>query len=168
MVIKSKKIKKLALFLYQKRVLTQADAIHATSEIEAKNLIANNLGNNIKIIGHGIEIDNKYFPKIIKGELKKLIFFSRIHEKKGLIELLSIWNKLKFKNNWQLEIYGPVSNVTYYKKILNFIENQKLEKEIKVLGSVFDEASKKKSFLRLLHLYFLAKVKILASQLEKL
>ncbi len=145
--LSQKKIKKkLALFVYQKRVLNQADAIHATSEIEAKNLILNNLGKKIKIIGHGIEIDNKYFPKKIKGKLKKLIFFSRIHEKKGLIELLRIWNKLKFKNNWQLEIYGPVSNATYYKNILNFIKNQKLEKEIKVLGSVFDEASKKKIF----------------------
>ena len=56
-------------------------------------------------------------------------------------------DKLKFKKNWQLEIYGPVSNDLYFKNILNFISKNNLENEIKVLGSVFNEQKKKKIFL---------------------
>ena len=75
---------------------------------------------------------------------------------------------LKFKKNWQLEIYGPVSNDLYFKNILNFISKNNLENEIKVLGSVFNEQKKKKFFMKLTGLYFQVKVKILGSQLEKL
>ena len=145
--LNQKKIKKkLALFFYQRKVLNLADVVHATSKIEAKNLVINNLGKKIKIIGHGIEINKSFVPKIKKDQVKKLIFFFIIHEKKGLIELIKIWDKLKFKKNWQLEIYGPVSNDSYFKNIVNFISKNNLENEIKVLGSVFNEQKKKKIF----------------------
>ena len=42
---------------------------------------------------------------------KKAIFFSRIYEKKGLLELVNSWKVLNIPN-WVLEIYGPVSDNT--------------------------------------------------------
>ena len=73
--------KKIAWYLYQKKILNSADVLHATSEIEAQNLVSNNVGKKIVTIAHGIDILDKK-NLIMKTNKEKLIFFSRIHEKK--------------------------------------------------------------------------------------
>ena len=51
-----------------------------------------------------------------------MLFFSRIHSKKGLIELISIWKNLKKYNEWELDIYGPISDTSYFKKMIKTIK----------------------------------------------
>ena len=138
--------KKIAWHLYQKKILNSADALHATSEIEANNFLSNNVGKKIVTIGHGIDVLDKKDPIIKTNKEKKLIFFSRIHEKKGLLELINIWKSLKNKDNWKLDIYGPISNENYFKKILLAIKKNNLEKQIKYLDSVFNNEHKQKIF----------------------
>ncbi len=75
-----------------------------------------------------------------------MIFFSRIHPKKGLFELIKVWNKLDCINDWQLNIYGPVSDQDYLKKIKREIKNKNLENYIKILDPVFDQKKKKKIY----------------------
>ncbi len=85
-------------------------------------------------------------PKIKKNKNKKLIYFSRIHEKKGLLELIDVWKELKNKRNWELNIYGPISNEKYNNKIISLIKKNNLTNEIKNLGSRFNSQTKNKIF----------------------
>ena len=134
--------KKLAWYIYQKKILDTADIIHATSDIEAKNIKDNKVKSKIIVIPHGLNLDNEFQPAIKKNKKKIILFFSRVHSKKGLIELISIWKNLKSNNDWQLHIYGPVSDKAYFNKMLNEIKINKLEKSIFYLESVFNNEKK--------------------------
>ncbi len=147
--LSQKKIKKkIAWHLYQKKIMLDSDYIHATSEIEKEHLIELGIEEKkIIIIGHGIKFDEN-LRKSFNYKKKKMIYFSRIHEKKGLLELISIWDQLKNSHNWKLEIYGPVSNTKYLNTIKKRIRLKNLENEIKIFQPIFNNEEKKKIFLK--------------------
>ena len=139
--------KKIAWHLYQKKILNNVDVIHATSEIEAKNIRINKVTTKIEVIGHGLPIDYDFTPKLKFNKKKKILFFSRIHNKKGLLELISIWKNLKNKLNWELHIYGPITDQYFFKQMMLDIKKFKLENCIFYLGSMFEFDKKKKIFI---------------------
>ena len=99
--------KKLALIFYQKKILDMCHIIHATSEIESNNLKSITKNPNIKIIGHGIDKCIDYpEKKFFTNQKKKAIFFSRLHKKKGIMNLVKVWKKIQ-PIDWELHIYGP-------------------------------------------------------------
>ena len=72
------------------------------------------------------------FKKKIKN--KKIYFAGRLVEWKGIILLLKIFKKVSLNNNEiKLNIYGngPCKN-----KIINFIEENKFQKRIKIYGKL--------------------------------
>ena len=146
--LSQKKIKKkLAWFFYQKKLILESDYIHATCEIEKTHLIELGVDQKrIKIIPHGVEVQKNILKKFNNKE-KKMIFFSRIHPKKGLLELIKIWDKLKYSDRWSLNIYGPVSDENYLNKIKKLIKIKKLENKIEILNPIYDKDEKKKIYL---------------------
>lgn len=100
--------KKIAMFLYQRRDLNLASCIHATAESEANNIRALGFNNPIAIIPNGINLNDfrKYSKK--KNNIRKLLFLSRIHKKKGIENLIHAWHKLdkSITENWNVEIVG--------------------------------------------------------------
>jgi glycosyltransferase involved in cell wall biosynthesis len=102
--------KRLAWNLWQKRVLQAATLLHATSDQEAASIRAVGLQNPIAVIPNGV-----YIPEI-RGErgvpdnhatpqLRRCVYLSRIHEKKGLPLLLHAWSLLR-PIGWSLEVAG--------------------------------------------------------------
>ena len=90
--------KKIAWHLYQKRDLNFADVIHATAEQEAENLRKLGLKQPIAIIPNGINFSNYNDGNFYSKKMSKTItFLSRIHPKKGLIELVKAWENLNQK-----------------------------------------------------------------------
>ena len=144
--LSQKKIKKyIAWHVYQKKILKNADIIHATSDIEAENILKKKINNKIIVIGHGLDIDYNFVPKLkVEKNKKRLVFFSRIHKKKGLLELISIWKNLKNSSNWQLHIYGPVSDKKYFEKMIFEIKKNELSDKIIYFNPVFELENKKK------------------------
>ena len=57
--VKQKWLKKKLHGTCIKKYLILADVLHATSEIEAQNLVSNNVGKKIVTIAHGIDILDK-------------------------------------------------------------------------------------------------------------
>ncbi|WP_075503871.1 glycosyltransferase [Candidatus Pelagibacter communis] len=128
--------KKIALKLFQLRNLSNAEAFVATSKMEYKNLRKLKIKKPIAIIPNGIFNP----PKIKKKKNNKVIqilFLSRIHPKKGILNLLNVLSKIKL-NNWHLRIVG-----TGEKKYLNFIlkkiRNLKIEKKVTYVGPLDDK-----------------------------
>ena len=147
--LEQKKIKKkIAWWVYQKKIMNSADIIHVTSNLEEKNVIEKKIYSKIKIIGHGINLIDGYKLSCKKNVIKKIIFFSRIHKKKGILELVDAWSKVNNKKNWIIEIYGPISDESYLKKINKKIFDLKLAGSIFVKNSVFSTLEKEKIFTR--------------------
>jgi glycosyltransferase involved in cell wall biosynthesis len=134
--------KKIALFLYQKKNLEKVDCIHVTSISELHSLKDLNLKNpNTINLEHGkISIIAKNL-KFKKKSVKTALFFSRIHKKKGLIELVEAWSIVRPKN-WKLKIVGPVTDLEYKKKILRTIVNYNLQNDVIVEVPVYNEEEK--------------------------
>ena len=95
--------------LYAKRDVQSSLFIHATSDKEKRDLSILSAGNPIEVIPNGISATDFQVPKHIdsKGKAKKtLLFLSRIHPKKGLVNLLNAWSESS-TNGWRLYIAGP-------------------------------------------------------------
>ena len=138
--------KKIAWKIYQQKILNYSDVVHATCKAEAENLINYSVSSKIEIIPHGIENNKKLLKKDNSDKIKKIIFFSRIHVKKGILELIDCWKQLDKEIPWQLDIYGPVSDENYFKLMLKRIRINNLENKIFYKGSVFEKQNKDQIF----------------------
>lgn len=107
----------LPWFLYEQKNLTSATIFHATSIAEAVSIRRLSLQQPIALIPNGVdsvdfnkqpnrEILTQSFPEL--ADKKWLLFLSRIHPKKGLDNLLQVWQKLaNHFLDWHLVIAGP-------------------------------------------------------------
>lgn len=99
-------LKKVALFVYQRKILNNSSVIHATSQMELLNLRKLGFRNKIALIPNGIDLHEYQDTEVNKENT--ILFISRIHPKKGLellIEALEVLNK-KNESDWKCEIYG--------------------------------------------------------------
>ena len=144
--LNEKKIKKkIALSLYQNKILANSDIIHCTSEDEERNIKILNPNVNTVVIPHGIP-QNFFQKKICKFPKKrKALFFSRIHKKKGIFEVIEAWKLLRPKN-WEFHIFGPEGDQTF-KTIKKFVKENNLSNDIYFHDPVFLKTEKKKIFL---------------------
>ena len=127
--------KKLAWWLYQKRILMNADVIHATSEREAQNLRKLGCQQDIFIIPNGVDFPET-LPSPQKQEKKTSLFVSRIHKVKGLMNLLKAWEQIN-SEGWQLKIAGPKEDG--HQDELEAYINQHHLKNISFLGPLNDK-----------------------------
>lgn len=131
--------KKLALILYQKKVLKEIKYFHATSQLELNNIKKIGFEKEFIIIPNGINIEVFSKLKPIKSDNpKKILFLSRIHPKKGIEFLIEAWSKLdnQSKNNWIVEIIGN-GDENYIKELEEKINFLKMESQIRIKNPVF-------------------------------
>lgn len=115
--LEQKKWKKsLAMFLYQKNDLKMAAALHATAESEAEQFRRLGFAQPIIISPNGVNVpDSLPEPERNGNQKKRALFMSRIHYKKGLLELLEAWVQTA-PPDWKLEIAGP--DADGYQKVI--------------------------------------------------
>ena len=95
--LRAKKWKKrLALWLYQRRDLKRAVALHATAESEAEQFRALGFKQPIIISPNGVDLPETMPERTMREDGKRtILFLSRIHPKKGLLELVEAWHLLR-------------------------------------------------------------------------
>lgn len=132
--------KKIALLLYQKKAIQKAVYLHATAQMEAKNIQALGFTKPICIIPNGINLKD---VKAIKNNYgtRKMVFLSRIHPKKGVELLLEAWRNTD-TNGWVLEIAGN-GNENY---VMNLNQSAQDLQNVHFVGAKYGEA--KWNFLR--------------------
>lgn len=98
--------KKVAMLAYQGKDLRCARAIHVTAEMEAEH--CRRLGFDHKFIysPNGVNLPAEIPPltRMSDGR-KRMLFLSRIHPKKGLLELVRAWAEVPH-DGWCLEVVG--------------------------------------------------------------
>ncbi len=137
--------KRVAGLGFQNKNLALAACIHATGELEAKNMRNYGLKNPIAIIPNGLTVNA--LPESIeckesKGGSRYVVFMSRIHPKKGLKFLVEAWAELQhIYPEWTLIIAG--SNENNYENRLKFqAQKQAVFHRIKFAGPVFGAGKK--------------------------
>lgn len=112
----SKLKKSLAWVAYERANLTNATAFHATSESELEAIRKLGFQQPVALIPNGVDLPAmQHLPerKVLEHEFAELkdkrwvLFLSRIHPKKGLDNLLHVWQKLAVRySDWHLIIAG--------------------------------------------------------------
>lgn len=147
--LKNSWFKKLpAWFLYEQQNLQKAIAFHATSDEEAKSIRKLNFRQPIALIPNGVSLPDlinlpgrevlfRLFPEIT--EKKWLLFLSRIHPKKGIDNLLFVWEKLATQfPDWHLIIAGP-DLIGYQAKLEELIAELELQPQVTFTGMLSGE-----------------------------
>ena len=96
--------KKLAWHLYQKRDLYKVSAFHVTCDDEKEDIKRLGFKQDIVVIPLGIDLPHIDLSHKIYS--KSILFMSRIHPKKGLLNLVYAWDKIR-KEGWKIIICGP-------------------------------------------------------------
>ena len=93
--------------MIQRDALVGAACIHATDEAEYHDVRALGIKVPVAIIPLGIDIPEQIHEPRTPSR-RRLLFLSRIHEKKGVDVLLRIWRRVEPAfPDWELSIVGP-------------------------------------------------------------
>jgi glycosyltransferase involved in cell wall biosynthesis len=138
----SKFKKRVIWAMYQKRDLSKANLFFATSQQEAQSIRELGFGQPIAVIPNGIDIAEKpvYKHKKKPGR-RQLVFMSRIHPKKGILDLVRAWRALD-DVNWELIIAGP-SEGGHIEVVQGLVRRFNLEETVKIIGAVDDSGKTK-------------------------
>jgi glycosyltransferase involved in cell wall biosynthesis len=93
------------MWLYQRSDLRAADLLVATSDQELQDIRRLELKNPVAVIPNGVPLISVAKTERPKG-VRTMFFLSRIHPKKGLIELVDAWRMAR-PSGWRLMIGGP-------------------------------------------------------------
>lgn len=127
----------LAWNLYQRRDLESAAVLCATAEQEAEGFRKLDLRQPIAIISNGTDFPEWRDLPYPKKTLRTMLFLSRIHQKKGLLELVQAWQIVK-PTGWKMVIAGPDEN-GHQKIIKAAIQRAGLQDDFEFTGPVYGD-----------------------------
>lgn len=134
------RIKKwMANQLYQGACLRQAMCIRATSKMEVESIRLAGYRTPIALVPNGVEIPAKPLPRFPResGRPRRVLFLSRIHRKKGLINLVKAWEALH-PVGWELLIVGP-DEEGHLAEVKAAVAECRLQEQILFPGEVWGE-----------------------------
>lgn len=130
---------------WERENVKSAKVLHATSIDEALSFKKLNLKNQIAVIPNGIDLP--LLPSVDKTRKqlpKRILFLSRIHPKKGLINLIKAIERIK-PNGWKVTIAG-IDQDGHEQDLLRYINENDLAHWFDFVGPKFGE-EKEKLFL---------------------
>jgi glycosyltransferase involved in cell wall biosynthesis len=136
--------KRFALLLYTGACLRRAACLRATSRAEALSIREAGFGNAIAIIPNGVRCPSQ-LPQSEPSEVRNVLFLSRLHPKKGLLNLIQAWAAVR-PAKWKLSIVGP-DECGHLAKVKALARTLGLEDKVHFLGEIWGEA-KMDLFLR--------------------
>ena len=128
--------KRLAWHVYQRRTLAAATLLHATSAEEAEDLRTLGCRQPIAMIPNGVAFAPTDLPPTI-APMRRALFLSRVHPKKGLLDLIAVWSELK-PPSWELVIAGDADG-GHAAEVVAAIRAAGLEQSCHLVGPVGDD-----------------------------
>jgi glycosyltransferase involved in cell wall biosynthesis len=133
--------KHLALRFYQRSDLENASLLVATSKMEASGIRRAGLKQPIAIIPNGIDLPRWIEGPILKKTIRNALFLSRLHPKKGLLNLVAAWKHAR-PEGWRMIVAGP-NEGSHQAEVKNAIILAKLDNDFLFVGPVEGEAKEK-------------------------
>jgi glycosyltransferase involved in cell wall biosynthesis len=138
--LRSGRLKKRAAWLaYQRRDLATATSFHATSQQEADEIRSSGLKQPIAVIPNGIVFPRNEPPRAERNGERRMLFLSRVHPKKGLVNLLRAWHATAPDDAWRLVIAGP-DDGGHRAELEQEVANLRLARHVSFLGEIDDES----------------------------
>lgn len=148
--------KRIARWLYQDWDLKCAAALHATAESEAEQFRKLGFKNSIIVSPNGVNVPKKDKNSTLQLQLKtptdpdhrRVLFVSRMHPKKGVMELLEAWGRLVVSrqssvvSGWECELVYTVSGEfekEYEAKVKARVKELGLEDQFTFTGALNDD-----------------------------
>jgi len=127
--------KSLAWRLYQKDDLDNAKLVHVTAQSEGDDLRKLGFRGPLAVIPNGLDLPE--WVERVEGEkeFKTLLFVSRIHPKKGLLNLVEAWSRIKPKG-WKVKLVGPDEG-GYQAVVERAIHEKGLDQDFVFTGPVY-------------------------------
>ena len=97
--------KRAAWHLYQRRALRSARLLHATAEDEVEDIRRAGLHQPVAVLPNGVTMPERA-RELPEGPTRRVLFLSRIHPKKGLLNLVEAWAQVR-PAGWELVLAGP-------------------------------------------------------------
>ena len=126
-------LKKITLFFYSKFFLSKSSFIAVTKE-EKKSIITYFPKANISIVKNPFVIQN-ISSTIIN---KRFVYFGRYNKHKNLKEFIEAYISVKPSNEWSFHIYGIEDDDKYKKELINIVNNNNFQKNIKFNNPEFN------------------------------
>lgn len=125
--------KLLALRTYQGLILRSASAFVATAKPELEGIRKVGLVQPVAIVPNGVDIEPCAERDVTKVE-KTILFLSRIHPIKGLLDLVEAWGQVRVPG-WRIVIAGGDED-GYRAKVETLIAERGLQADFEFLGFV--------------------------------
>lgn len=130
--------KKFALLTYQGSDFRHAAAIHCTAESEAEKARKIWPGKSIILSPNGVNVPKALPPRRQHEDgFHRALFVSRFHYKKGLLNLVEAWAKVRPKG-WKMELVGT-DDANYLKIIVKRIHELGVQDDFIITGPLLDE-----------------------------
>ena len=146
--LRQKWLKKwIARWLYQDRDLKCAAALHATAESEAEQFRKLGFKNPVIVSPNGVNVPGKFEPRNTQNTRKRVLFVSRMHPKKGVMEFVEAWRQVvsggvEEWRSWNVELVYTVSGELekeYEAKVKARVKELGLDDQFIFTGALNDE-----------------------------
>ncbi len=130
--------KRLALRVYQRRNLETATLFFATAAQEAESIRQLGLKQPIAVIPNGVKIAMSSSDEVLRKNVRQAprtaLFLSRIHPKKGLLNLIEAWSRIR-PTDWCLQLAGPDEG-GHLSEVMRRIQMLGLDASVDYVGEV--------------------------------
>ncbi len=100
--------KRIMWTLYQSDAIKATDLFHATSQGEYEDIRGMGFKAPVAVIPNGIEMPRLQNRRGDENQIKRLLFFGRLHPTKAVDVLLQAWRRVQeLFPDWELDIVGP-------------------------------------------------------------
>ena len=130
--------KSVVRWLYQDGILSKAGCLRATSEMEADNIRVAGFRNPIAVVPNGMVLRPQPDLRPSSRMTRQALFLSRLHPKKGLMNLIEAWKRVR-PRDWKLTIIGPDED-GYARQLKAAISSAGLDESIQILDPVWGAA----------------------------
>lgn len=123
----------LALQAYQGAILRSASLFVATANQELESIRQLGLRQPVAVIPNGVDIElppNRDSQKVVRT----ILFLSRVHPKKGLLDLVEAWARVR-RSGWRIVIAGG-DEEGYRAKVEALIRTKGLQSDFEFVGFV--------------------------------
>ena len=137
--------KQLAMALFQRRDLQTARLFVATADSEYESLRQTGVRQPVAVIPNGVDFSavSAQKPKHDEATPRTALFLSRVHPKKGLLNLLHAWARVA-PMGWCLKLAGP-NEGGHLAEVMGLARQLSIDKSIEYVGEV-DGAEKAKLY----------------------
>lgn len=125
-----------ATWLFQRRGIAVSNMIHATSELERQHILALGWSQNVEVIPNCVRVDEIAMKQSWERK-RKILFLSRVHEKKGIPILIEAVQMLREKLQGYEVVVAGSGETGYIETLRQMARDRGVAELLNFVGPVY-------------------------------